>query len=113
MIIYNVYNGHRLLFLCHVTGSTLFSIHTLPFALLSGALALFFGWFAPVRQWLEAEVEHPNVYLGPFNFLAGFLIVYRSQLAITRYREALSAYTQMSTKVSKGFGLIAEGFIYA
>lgn len=99
MIIYNVYNGYRLLLLGHITGSTLYNKHTLPYAIISGGLALIFGYLDLVATAMVEAVSSATLYLATFNFLAGFIIVYRSQLAITRFRDALDAYTAMSTKV--------------
>lgn len=92
--------------LAHITGSTLFSIHSLPYATVSGILAALLGIYEAQIPWLRQAISHPTAFIGPFNFLVSFIIVYRSQLAITRFREALNGYTIMCSKVSYEFPLL-------
>lgn len=96
MILYQLrHGGINLLF--HATGSPVINWHTVPQALLSAALALLAAEYVPLREWLEKHVLAPAAFFGPFAFLAGFIVVYRSQLAVQRYQTAQHNYALMAS----------------
>mmetsp|Transcript_31765 Transcript_31765/g.61195 ORF Transcript_31765/g.61195 Transcript_31765/m.61195 type:complete len:664 (+) Transcript_31765:248-2239(+) len=95
MILYNTrsFGGYGQYF--HLYGSAIFSLRSLPQALIGG----FLGWYATQDpEYWRQQITNPTAYFSGISLTLGFLLVFRSQLAYGRYWEGR---THVQVLVSK------------
>mmetsp|Transcript_11598 Transcript_11598/g.22820 ORF Transcript_11598/g.22820 Transcript_11598/m.22820 type:complete len:796 (-) Transcript_11598:1754-4141(-) len=83
----------------HQAGSALFSWRSMPIAAASAIIATIFAYLTPLRDWLGLHVLQSTSYFGSISFIVGFTVVYRAQIAYSRYAEAQLAYFNMASKM--------------
>lgn len=83
----------------HHMGSALFNPHSLPMAVLSGAMALGLSYSDDALAWLGGSILQSTSYFGGISFIVGFTVVYRAQIAYQRYDQAQESYFGMASKL--------------
>ncbi|GBG25175.1 Hypothetical Protein FCC1311_013922 [Hondaea fermentalgiana] len=100
MIVYDLSAG-GLLTLLHGTGSPLTKVSTVVPALLSMTIAVCAAEVKPFNAWLQTHIASSRVYFGAFAFLVGFVVVYRSQMAVKRFQIAQQNYGLMASRLTQ------------
>ena len=98
MIVYDYSQGYVFSVLGHTTGSTLFSIHSLPYALVSGLLAVLLDFLPGYHEYNKNRLLESGVFFSSVGFIVAFIVVYRSQLAYARFASAVSNHASMVSR---------------
>lgn len=83
--------------LFHIVGSPLYNRKSLPQALFSAAVAVMAVDATNVNEWLDDNVASPTPYFSSFAFFAAFIVVHRTQAAVTRFQVAQQNYSLMAS----------------